>query len=226
MRIPYEDKVTSGPGLIPLSDEIAAAILLTLEAGWEIASAYPEVHAAAGEVEITERLRDGMRQVVNNNGLHPKLEIKMVVLSGSESRSRPEILTPDGRTDIPILIIEIFAQYGVHDPHAIIECKRIAGSDTKLCRLYVISGIDRFQTGKYARNHRVAFMVGYLISGEAAAAVSGINKYLAGKGRQAEHLEPSNTIKASHTWKSAHPRTGSSPIELRHAFFRPKAAPS
>ena len=226
MRIPHEDKVTLGQGLIPLSDEITAAIILTIEAGWEIASAYPEVHAATGEVEITERLRDGMRQVVKNNGLHPKLEIKMVVLSGSESRSRPEILTPDGRTDIPIFIIEMFFQYGAHDPHAIIECKRTAGSDTNLCRLYVISGIDRFQTGKYARNHRVAFMVGYLISGEAAAAVSSINKYLTGKGRHVEHLEPSNIIKASRTWKSAHPRTGSSAIELRHAFFRLKATPS
>ncbi|MDE0286712.1 MAG: hypothetical protein OXN26_19455 [Gammaproteobacteria bacterium] len=226
MRIPYEDNVTSGPGLIPLSDEIAAAILLTLEAGWEIASAYPEIHAAAGEVVITERLRDAMRQVVNNNGLHPKLEIKVVVLLGSESRSRPEISTPDGRTDIPIFIIEIFAQYGVHDPHAIIECKRIAGSNTNLCRLYVVEGIDRFQTGKYAQNHRVAFMVGYLISGDAGAAVSGINQYLTGKGRQVEHLEPSKIIKEFCTWKSGHPRTGSSPIELHHAFFRLKAAPS
>ena len=226
MRIPHEDRVTSGQGLIFLTDDIVAEILQTLEAGWEIASAYPEANAAAGEVEITERLRDGMRQARNNKGFRLKLEIKMVVLQGAESRSRPEILAPDGRTDIPIFIIEIFAQYGVHDPHAIIECKRVAGGKTNLCRLYVVEGIDRFQTGKYARNHKVAFMVGYLISGETAAAVSGINKYLSGKGREAERLEPSNIIKASRTWKSVHPRTGSSAIELRHAFFRLKAAPS
>lgn len=224
MRIPYEDKVTSGQGLIPLSDEIAATILLTLKAGWEIAAACPEVDADAGEVEITERLRDGMRQALERDEFQWGKE--MTVLPGTESRSRPEILTPDGRTDIPILISEIRLKFQVHDPHAIIECKRIAGSNTKLCRLYVVKGIDRFQTGKYARNHRIAFMVGYLISGEAAAAVSGINKYLTGKGRQAERLESSNIIKESHTWKSAHPRTGSSPIELRHAFFLLNAAPS
>lgn len=226
MRVPYEDKVTSGHGLIFLTEDIVAEILQTLESGWEIASAYPEVHAVAGEVEITERLRDGMRQARNNKGFRLKLEIKMAVLQGAESRSRPEILTPDGRTDIPIFVIEIFAQYGVHDPHAIIECKRIAGNDAKLCRLYVIEGIDRFQTGKYAGNHRVAFMTGYLISGNAVAAVSGINQYLTGKGRQAEYLEPSDVIKDSYTWKSAHPRTISSPIELHHAFFRLEAVPS
>ncbi len=226
MRIPHEDKVTSGQGLIPLSEEIVAAILLTLEAGWENASGCADVHAAAREVEITERLRDGMRQARKNNKLHLKLEIKMVVLPGTESRSGPEVLVPDGRTDLPIFIIEIFFQYGVHDPHAIIECKRIAGSDANLCRLYVVEGINRFQTGKYAQDHRVAFMVGYLISCEAAAAVSGINKYLTGKGRQTEHLGPANIIKESRTWKSAHPRTGSSPIELHHSFFRLKAASS
>lgn len=226
MRVPYEDKVTSGHGLIFLTDDIVAEILQTLESGWEIASAYPEVHAAAGEVEITERLRDGMRQARNNKGFRLKLEIKMAVLQGAESRSRPEILTPDGRTDIPIFVIEIFAQYGVHDPHAIIECKRIAGSDTNLCRLYVVEGIDRFQTGKYAGNHRVGFMVGYLLSGDAAAVVLGVNRYLTGKGRQAQHLEPSNIINEFYTWKSSHPRTGSSSIELYHAFFRLKAAPA
>lgn len=224
MRIPHEDKVTSGQGLIPLSDEIAAAILLTLKAGWEIASAYPEVHAAAGEVEITERLRDGMREALDSNEF--QWSKGMTVLPGTESRSRPEILAPDGRTDIPILMSEIRLKFQVHDPHAIIECKRIAGSHANLCRLYVISGIDRFRTGQYAQNHRAAFMVGYLISGEAAAAVSGINKYLTGKGRQAERLEPSNIINESGTWKSDHPRTGSSPIELRHTFFRLKAASS
>ncbi len=225
MRIPHEDKDTFGQGLIPLSDEIAAAILLTLKAGWKIASAFPEVHAAAREVEITERLRDGMRQALDRNEFQWSRD--MTVLPGTESRSRPETLTPDGRTDIPILMSEIRLKFQVHDPHAIIECKRIAGSDTNLCRLYVVEGINRFQTGKYAGNHRVGFMVGYLLSGDATAAVSGINRYLTNKGRQAEHLKLSNIIKKSWVWGSSHSRTNSSsPIELNHAFLRLNAAPS
>ena len=217
MRIPHEDKVTFGQGLIPLSNEIAAAILLTLKAGWKIAFAFPEVHAAAREVEITERLRDGMRQALDRNEFQWSRD--MTVLPGTESRSRPETLTPDGRTDIPILMSEIRLKFQVHDPHAIIECKRIAGSDTNLCRLYVVEGINRFQTGKYAGNHRVGFMVGYLLSGDATAAVSGINRYLTNKGQQAEHLKLSNIIKKSWVWGSSHSRTNSSsPIELNHAF--------
>ena len=225
MRIPHEDKVAFGQGLIPLSNEIAAAILLTLKAGWKIASAFPEVHAAAREVEITERLRDGMRQALDRNEFQWSKE--MTVLPGTESRSRPETLTPDGRTDIPILMSEIRLKFQVHDPHAIIECKRIEGSDTNLCRLYVVEGINRFQTGKYAGNHRVGFMVGYLLSDDATAAVSGINRYLTNKGRQAEHLKLSNIIKKSWVWGSSHSRTNSSsPIELNHAFLRLNAAPS
>ena len=227
MRIPYEDRVAFGQSFITLSYEITVAILRTLEAGWAIASSYPDVHAATGEVKITERLRDGMRQAVNNNGFRQNLEMKMVVLSGTESRSQPEILTPDGRTDIPIFMIEIFLQYGVHDPHAIIECKRIAGSDTNLCREYVVAGIDRFQTGQYARNHRIGFMVGYLLYGDAAAAVAGINRYLTGRERHADRLKSSNILKESWAWGSSHPRPGSSsPIELHHALFGLKATPS
>ena len=225
MRIPHEDKVTSGQGLIALSDEIAAAILLTLEAGWKVATMCSDTHAGAGEVEITERLRDGMRQALNGNKF--RWSGDMTVLMGTETRSRPEVLSPDGRTDIPIFMMEIRLKFLIHDPHAIIECKRITGSDTNLCRLYVIEGIDRFQAGKYASNHRVGFMVGYLLSCDATAAVSGINRYLTSKERDAECLKPSNAINESCTWESDHPRTSSSsPIQLHHAFFRLKAAPS
>ena len=224
MRIPHEDKDTFGQGLIPLSNEIAAAILQTLEAGWKIATTNSGLNATAGEVEITERLRDGMRKALNDKMF--QWSRAMTVLPGTESRSRPQVLTPDGRTDIPIFIIEIFAQYGVHDPHAIIECKRIAGSDSNLCRLYVVEGIDRFQTGKYARNHRVGIMVGYLLSGDAAAAVSSINQYLTRKGRRAERLKQSNIIKKSWVRGSSHSRTKSFPIELHHVFFKLNAAPS
>ena len=219
MRIPHEDKVTTGQGLIPLSDEIVAAILLTLEAGWKIASAYPEVNATAGEVVITKRVRYGMRQALDSNEFQWSKE--MTVLPGTESRSRSEVLTPDGRTDISIFMIQIRLQYQAHDPHAIIECKRIAGSHTNLCRLYVVKGIDRFQTGQYAGNHSVGFMVGYLLSNDAAAAVSGINRYLTNKGRYEERLNASNLIGETWAWGSNHPRTNAlSPIELHHAFFR------
>jgi hypothetical protein len=173
------------------------------------------VHAGAQEVVITERLRDGMRRALVEN----QFSGTMIVLPGTESRSRPEVLLPDGKTDIPILLIEISVRYNEHDPRAIIECKRVAGSDANLCREYVVEGIDRFRTGKYAGNHMAGYMAGYLLSGDAAGAAAGINRYMSGKARHAEPLKPSGVVGEPWTWASRHPRDAPPPIDLHHAFL-------
>lgn len=222
MKLPFNVTDTAGRQFINLSPDIATVILRTVKAGWMLALKSPDLYSCAGEVEITERLRDGMRQALNYE--RGALGSKMVVLSGTESRSRPEILVPDGRTDIPILWIEIFLRFGEHDPHAIIECKRIAGDNTNLCREYVVEGIDRFRTGKYSGTHSIGFMAGYLIAGNANAAMLGVNRYLKFKSRLAENLKPSNLISQSWAWRSCHPRTTNSPIELHHAFLAFTAA--
>ena len=217
MKLPLDGPATSDRQFINLGPDIASTILRTIEAGWVLALQSPNVNTSAGEVEITERLRDGMREALNCE--RGELSKTMVVLPGTESRSRPKVLIPDGRTDIPILWIEIFFRFGEHDPHAIIECKRIAGDNTGLCREYVVAGIDRFQTGKYSENHSTGFMVGYLIAGDANAAALGVNRYLNSKSRCAENLKLSNLISESWAWGSCHPRTTNSPIELHHAFL-------
>ena len=217
MKLPLDGPATSDRQFINLGPDIASTILRTIEAGWVLALQSPNVNTSAGEVEITERLRDGMRQALNCE--RGELSKTMVVLPGTESRSRPKVLIPDGRTDIPILWIEIFFRFGEHDPHAIIECKRIAGDNTGLCREYVVAGIDRFQTGKYSENHSTGFMVGYLIAGDANAAALGVNRYLNSKSCRDETLKLSNLISESWAWGSCHPRTTNSPIELHHAFL-------
>ena len=217
MKLPFDGPATSGRQFINLGPDIASTILRTIEAGWVLALQSPDVNTSAGEVEITERLRDGMRQALNCE--RGELSKTMVVLPGTESRSRPEVLIPDGRTDIPILWIEIFFRFGEHDPHAIIECKRIAGDNTDLCREYVVEGIDRFRTSKYSGNHSIGFMAGYLIAGDANAAALGVNRYLNSKSHCAENLKLSNLISESWAWGSCHPRTTNSPIELHHAFL-------
>ena len=217
MNLPLDGPATRGRQPIDLGPDIASTILRTVEAGWILALQSPDVNTDAGEVEITEQLRDGMRCVLKS-GHFPWSE-SMAVLPGTESRSRPEVLVPDGRIDIPILLIEILHRFGEHDPHAIIECKRIAGDNTDLCREYVVKGIDRFRIGKYSGNHSIGFMAGYLIAGDANAAVLRINRYLNSKSRCAENLKPSNLISESWVWGSSHPRTTNSPIELHHAFL-------
>ena len=207
-----------GRQFIDLHGERCDAILQILVGGWERTSASSKVHPGAGEVEITECLRTEMREVLKaKNADWCK---KMTILPGTESRSNPNLPKPDGRTDIPILFQEIREELDEHDPHAIVECKRIAGNDATLCRQYVVEGIDRFKTGKYAGNHAVGFMAGYLLSEDAKAAAVGINRYLTGQGRQPEHLEPCNVPDAPWTWSSRHPRTRpADPIDLHHAFL-------
>jgi hypothetical protein len=224
MKIPYEDPIAVGLEVIELEPDVVAAILVTLHAGWEYASTEKDVHADAGEVTITEHLRDGMRRA--SKSLRWGKTLEMVILPGTESRSRPDVVLPDGRTDIPILVIQIFLRLQEHDPHAIIECKRIACDDTHLCREYVVEGIDRFQAGKYGAKHTMGLMAGYLVAKDATAAVVGINAYLTRKRRKAEHLGPSDLLPDTWAWRSRHPRERSpQPINLHHAFVALAPAP-
>jgi hypothetical protein len=218
VRIPYEVPVPPGREFIELSPDITAAILVTLWAGWASATTSIDVNPEAGEVTITERLRDGMRAVLKAHR-YPWSKA-MTVLPGTESRSKACVLLPDGRTDIPIFLIEVFLRSEEHDPHAVIECKRIAGGNRHLCREYIVEGVDRFRVGKYGENHAIGFMVGYLLSGSAAEAVVDVNAYLTRKSRQSEHLQPASITADAQSWASQHAREApSSPITLHHSFF-------
>ncbi len=210
MKLPLDGPVTTGRLFIDLVPDIATAIMRTVEAGWVYARQSSDVNSNADEVPITERLRKGMREALDDRKFVWK-NADMRVLPGTESLSHPDLLAPDGRTDIPILI----CSFQGHDPHAIIECKRIDGNCRRLCKLYVEQGIDRFRTGKYSGNHSTGFMIGYLIAGDATTAASGINRYLNGN----EELESSELIDELWAWQSSHPRRETSNIKLHHAFL-------
>lgn len=215
MKLPVDEPAATGRPFIALAREVAAGILRIVVEGWGRALASSDIGADSGEIEITECLRDGMREAANARAL----DLRLVVLPGTESRSRPRMTTPDGRTDIPLFLIQIFWRYGDHDPHAIIECKRVAGSRPDLCREYVVEGIDRFRQGKYSANHSTGFMTGYLIAGDAHSAASGINRYLQGRSRKADMLHRSSLVAAPWAWRTAHSRASGLPIELHHAFL-------
>lgn len=215
MKLPVDIPVAVGRPFIALARAVATGILQIVQEGWGYALASREIAPSHGEVEITERLRDGMRKAANSR----EITMKLVVLPGTESRSRPDIAKPDGRTDIPLLVIEIFFCYGDHDPHAVIECKKVAGSRKDLCRAYVVDGINRFRSGKYSGNHSTGFMIGYLLAGDANSAVSGINRYLKSRSRVDESLDRSNLVEETWAWQSVHSRSGRSPIELHHVFL-------
>lgn len=212
MRIPYETPPALGREFIELGPEVVAVILLTLATGWQQACAAEDVNANAGEVLMTERLRDGMRGVLKNSPW------KLIVLPGTESRSKASVVLPDGRTDIPLMLIEVFLRTQEHDPHAVIECKRIAGSDTHLCREYVVEGMDRFVKEKYGENHAIGFMAGYVLSGSPSESADGVNAYLRRVSRSVDRLVPSDI--SEETWQSLHTRSKlSMPIRLHHVFL-------
>ena len=218
LRIPDEELIPLGSEIIELAPDIVAAIMLTLIAGWKRASGFEDVNAQACDVPMTERLRDGMRSELNSKG-HPWGKM-LVVLAGTESRSSGNVVIPDGRTDIPLMLIEVFLRTQEHDPHAIIECKRIAGASKRLCREYVVEGVDRFRTGKYGKNHARGFMVGYVLSGAVDGAADGVNAYLTRVSRTAEHLKPADICRGVLSWESQHARAISLPaVRLYHAFL-------
>ncbi len=219
MKIPADNTAKVGAGLVVLRESVAIKILATIRAGWDLASSHSDVHAGSYEVEITERLRDGMRQALAST--EQPGQRTLTVLPGTESRSRPDVLRPDGRTDIPIMVTEVFQEHGDHDPHAVIECKRLSGVDASLCREYVVNGIDRFTSGKYGRNHLIGFMAGYLVSGTAQLAVDGLNQYLTNQGRDTDRLSASKVVSACWAWTSTHARfPDPTYIDLHHAHLR------
>ena len=178
-----------------------------------------------GEAEITECLRDSTQEILK--GRFAKWRKKIWVLPGTQSHSAPSALRPDGITDIPIAFTDIREEDDDHDPHAITECKRIAGSRKDLCRLYVVEGLHRFKTGKYAGSHVVGFMAGYLLSDGPQSAAQGINGYLTGKGRREEHLQSCTLRDEPWARSSVHERpTLNVPITLHHGFLSFRLAPS
>jgi len=217
VRIPLGQSAAVGRTFINLNPAITRTILRTVEAGWALAKGGPAVHPAADEVAMTEMLRDAMRKALHVHNLPWRKT--MIVAPGSESRSQPGMTAPDGRTDIPLYLTRVYARSGEHDPHAIIECKRVAAGDAHLAREYVVEGIDRFRTGKYSENHARGFMVGYVLSGTPNAVINGINSYLTGRRRLADRLELPKAA-GMPGWVSQHARAEpSNSVELHHAML-------
>lgn len=217
MRLPLGQSAAIGRTFIDLNAELTLAIVRTVEAGWPIALARREVTPDADEVTITECLRDAMRVALEHHRFPWRKT--MIIAPGTESRSRVAMVAPDGRTDIPLFLTSVFARSGEHDPHVILECKRVAEGNADLAREYVKEGIDRFKTGKYGENHRRGFMVGYLVSGSAQRVVDAVNRYLARRSRHAEALVPSAVAVTLAAWESEHPRSNGGAIALHHAML-------
>ena len=221
MSIPFGTPRPPRPA-IDIGMDRCYTILRALGLGWTRARAASPIDTEWDEVSITECLREGMREAVRTLG--PPRASDVWVWPGAESRSAPATPKPDGRTDIPIAFTSIREKLNEHDAHAIIECKRVAEDAASLCRAYVDRGIRRFMRGskanpqypKYAANHAVGFMAGYLLRGTVAGAAKRINSYLDGP----EHLGPPRILQEDWLRTSTHERQAPlQPVTLHHAFL-------
>ena len=204
---------------IRLGERVAKLILKTVKEAWDEASSAGDLNSSYAEVRITDILRTYMRKVLNRRECSGQRT--MVVFPGTESSPRSDSGQGVGITDISLFFCSVFQEKGIHDPHAVIECKRVSGQYPHLCRLYVVEGINRFKIGKYGRSHDLGFMVGYLLSEDPSTAVNGINAYLRKKLRSSEALTMSHIITEDWAWYSLHERRRNmSSIKIHHAYLR------
>lgn len=203
------------PSLVDLGHDVCATLLKLVKEGWRLACERDWVTPDMHEVPITEQLRDAMRELVERPSL-----LHLTIRAGTETRSKKCILNPDGRTDMSVFLINLRERYPQeHDQHGIVECKRVAGNDSHLCRLFVTEGVDRFVTGKYSSTHAAGFMVGYVIHESIDFACSGINRHLRNRKRASEQLDGCRVLSEPWTRSSSHPRLPNSDIDLHHAFL-------
>lgn len=175
---------------------------------------------------MTEALLESMRSHLHSRGRSAmgssvERREKVTVARGTEvppNRGQSGLL---GIPDIAIYFHDFRVSLNYHDPHAVIECKRISCSRPQLCRLYVHQGIERFISGKYARDHCVGFMIGYLLDGGIPSAVELINGYLKNDFPASEILVVSDSECSHSVYISRHSRpTLPDPVVVHHTFLR------
>lgn len=179
-------------------------VLTAIADGWQAATGNDSLTASLGEREVTRWLIGGMRRTMGHLGV--------TVARGTE--------TPEGNVpDICISFQKLREEKDEHEPHVVVECKRVAGDDSELCRLYVRKGMSRFKERKYGKRRFHGFMVGYLMSGSGDEAVEGINVYLVRHWGEADCLKKTELSTSLAVWQSRHSRPAEQPIEVMHQFF-------
>lgn len=91
------------------------------------------------------------------------------------------------------------------------EAKNLKQNDSALKRRYIDTGIDNFVTGRYASGS----LVGYLLEGNAADTIKGINSLLKKDNRIAESLHLGKDKRITTFYTSSHSGIGT----LKHLLF-------
>ncbi len=195
----------AGGAFVELSLAQAMMVLQIIGKGWNLALEQSALTAGLHERYMTRWLIPGMRRSVPDSGV--------IIQRGTETA---DAAVPD----ICISFQRIREDQDEHEPHAVVECKRVSGDDAGLCRLYVVNGIDRFATGKYGAKRAHGFMAAYVTSGTPGEAADGVNRYLRKHREGTECLvDEGRPVETFSVWVSSHRRPHENPIRLRHLFL-------
>ncbi len=105
------------------------------------------------EPQITKHVRRAMQ--------HVKLELSLTNLEIHREYVVDGDSQIEGRIDI---VVRFLHQFGNEDAYVAVECKKVAAYDSNLNGKYVTTGVARFVSGKYAKDHERAFMLGYVLA--------------------------------------------------------------
>lgn len=179
-------------------------VLTAIADGWQAAIGNDSLTTRLDEPEVTRWLIGGMRRTMRGLGV---------------TISRSTETAEGNKPDICISFQRLREEEGEHEPHVVVECKRVAGDDSGLCGLYVRKGMSRFKERKYGKRRFHGFMVGYLTSGSSDEAVEGINAYLVRHWSDADCLSKTKLSTSLEVWQSRHSRPTEEPIDLMHQFL-------
>ena len=199
------DDWEAGGAFVELSLAQAMMVLQIIGKGWNLALEQSALTAGLHERDMTRWLIPGMRWSVPDSGV--------TIQRGTETAGA-------AIPDICISFQRIREDQDEHEPHAVVECKRVSGDDAGLCRLYVVNGIDRFATGKYGAKRAHGFMAAYVTSGTPGDAADGVNRYLRKHREGTEYLvDEGRPVETFSVWVSSHSRPREAQVRLRHVFL-------
>lgn len=105
------------------------------------------------------------------------------------------------------------------------ECKRLnvvnAGGRSSLATVYVSQGMMRFITEQYAEELPLGCMLGYVMDGDVAFALSRVDAAIKAHSPLMLQAGPTTTppIRGVSRFLTSHDRHGGAPIEVRHALL-------
>jgi hypothetical protein len=134
-------------------DVVAVALSTALNA-WNSVRASGRVSAKSRETQIAGELCSGMWDILEGQTEPPLFRVEEEV--GTRG---PGARMPTGRVDIKII-----GGFRYHD-FLLIECKRVRGDRRTLAKKYVLEGVMRFVSGRYAPGHPLGVLFGFVISG-------------------------------------------------------------